>query len=64
MDRTTKKKIGTVAKQKGWYKRIALGELVCNTVFESWESIEEDTKLKTVVAAISKWVIDSDRGGN
>ena len=60
LDRTTKKKIGTVAKQKSWYKRIDLGELLCNTVFESWEFIDENTKLKAIVEAISKWVIDND----
>ena len=60
LDRTTKKQIGTIAKQKSWYKRIDLGELLCNVVFDSWESIEENAKLKTVVGALSKWVIGND----
>jgi hypothetical pseudogene protein len=60
LDRTTKKKIGTIAKQKSWYKRIDLGELLCNKLFESWEFIDESTRLKTVVDAISKWVIEND----
>ena len=60
LDRTTKKQIGTIAKQKSWYKRIDLGELLCNVVFGSWESIEENAKLKTVVGALSKWVIGND----
>lgn len=60
LDRTTKKQIGTIAKQKSWYKRIDLGELLCNVVFDSWESIEENSKLKTVVGALSKWVIGND----
>ena len=60
LDRTTKKQIGTIAKQTSWYKRIDLGELLCNVVFDSWESIEENAKLKTVVGALSKWVIGND----
>lgn len=60
LDRTTKKQIGTIAKQKSWYKRIDLGELLCNVVFDSWESIEENAKLKTVVGALLKWVIGND----
>lgn len=41
-------------------KCVDLGELLCNVVFDSWESIEENAKLKTVVGALSKWVIGND----
>ncbi len=60
LDGTTKKKIGTIAKQKSWYKRIDLGEIFCNVVFDSWESIDKNSKLKAVVDALSKWVIGND----
>lgn len=60
LDAMNKKKIGTIAKQKSWYKRIDLGELLGNIVFEAWESIEANTKLKKVVDALSKWVVDND----
>ena len=60
LDGATKKKIGTVAKQKSWYKRIDLGELLCNVVFDFWESIDKNSKLKAVVDALSKWVIGND----
>lgn len=60
LDAINKKKIGTIAKQKSWYKRIDLGELLGNVVFEAWESIEANTKLKKVVDALSKWVVDND----
>lgn len=55
-------KIGNIAKRKKieWYKRIDLGELLGNVVFDNWESIRSDAKLKTVVEALSKWVIDND----
>ena len=43
-----------------WYKRIDLGEFLGNVIFEKWECIGERTKLKAVVDALSKWVIDND----
>ncbi len=60
LDGATKKKIGTIAKRKGWYKNIALGEQLGNVVFENWEFIGAETKLKSVVDALSKWVIGND----
>ena len=60
LDGETKKKIGTIAKRKGWYKNIALGEQLGNVVFENWEFIGAETKLKSVVDALSKWVIGND----
>ena len=60
LDGATKKKIGTIAKRKGWYKNIALGEQLGNVVFEKWEFIGAETKLKSVVDALSKWVIGND----
>ncbi len=56
------KKIGEIAKKKKveWYKRIDLGEFLGNVVFENWESIGAETKLKAVVDALSKWVIGND----
>lgn len=60
LDGATKKKIGTIAKRKGWYKNIALGEQLGNVIFENWEFIGAETKLKSVVDALSKWVIGND----
>ena len=59
------KKIGQIAKKRKveWYKRIDLGELLGTVVFENWERIAAETKLKEVVNALSKWVIDNDRNG-
>lgn len=56
------KKIGEVAKKKKveWFKRIDLGELLGNIVFNNWEVIGPNTKVKTVVDELSKWVIDND----
>lgn len=59
------KKIGEIAKRKKveWYKRIDLGELLGNVVFDNLESIGADTKLKSVIDALSQWVIDNDGNG-
>lgn len=56
------KKIGEIAKRKKveWYKRIDLGEQLGNAVFDNWEYIGSETKLKSVVDALSKWVIGND----
>lgn len=60
-----RKKLGTIAKKKRveWYKRINLAELLGNVVFENWNCIDENTRLKAIVDALTKWVVDSDRGG-
>ncbi|MDD2361758.1 MAG: AAA family ATPase [Oscillospiraceae bacterium] len=57
------KKIGIIAKKKGveWYKRIDYGEMVGNIIFEKWEVIRTDSKLKKVVDELMKWVIGNDR---
>ena len=52
--------IGTIAKQKSWYKRIDLGEMLGDVVFENWERVESDAKLKTVVDALARWVTGND----
>ena len=56
------KKIGEIAKRKKveWYKRIDLGEQLGNAVFDNWEYIGAGTKIKSVVDALSKWVIGND----
>ena len=56
------KKIGEIAKRKKveWYKRIDLGEQLGEAVFDNWEYIGAETKLKSVVDALSKWVIGND----
>lgn len=52
--------IGTIAKQKSWFKRIDLGEMLGNVVFENWECVKSDAKLKTVVGALARWVTGND----
>ena len=56
------KKIGEIAKRKKveWYKRIDLGEQLGNIIFDNWEHIGAGTKLKSVVAALSRWVTGND----
>ena len=62
-DRTN---LGPIAKKKKveWSKRIDLGELLGNVIFENWNCIDEKTRLKVIVDALTKWVVDSDSGGN
>lgn len=62
MDPENQKTIGEIAKKKKveWYKRIDLGEMLGNIIFDNWECIGAETKLKAVVNDISKWVIDND----
>ena len=62
MDDETKRKIGTVAKNKKseWYKRIDLGEKLGDIVFECWDEIDDVRKLKKTVNELSTWVINND----
>lgn len=62
LDDETKKKIGTVAKNKKseWYKRIDLGEKLGDIVFECWDEIDNARKLKKTVNELSTWVINND----
>ncbi len=41
-------------------QKIDLGEQLGNVVFDNWEYIGAETKLKSVVDALSKWVIGND----
>ena len=62
MEPAEQKKLGEIAKRKKveWYKRIDLGELLGNVVFENWEHIGTETKTKSVVNRLVKWVINDD----
>lgn len=63
MDAITRKKIGTVAARSSktaWFKRIDLGETLGDKVFSRWEEIDEESKLKTVVKALARWVTEHD----
>lgn len=57
-----RKKIGGIAKKKKveWYKRIDLGELLGDIIFDNWEQIEKGTTLRRVVEELSNWVVDND----
>lgn len=56
------KNIGSIAKKKKveWYKRIDLGELMGDTIFDNWELIKIDSKLRMVVDDLTKWVVEND----
>lgn len=58
----SQKKLGKIAKHKSsaWYKRIELGELFGNIIFENWQTINEDTILKKVVNDLKNWVKKDD----
>lgn len=63
MDAEVQKAIGSIAKRKKveWYKRIDLGEMVGNVLFENWEMISESAKLRKNVDELIEWVIKDDR---
>ena len=56
------KAVGTIAKKKKveWYKRIDLGELVGNVIFENWQLINSRSRLRKVVDELSNWVTEND----
>lgn len=56
------RKIGEIAKRKKveWFKRIDLGELVGNILFDSYDRIGEHTKLKSIVNGVLEWVNGND----
>ncbi len=62
MDDETKRKIGTVAKQKKseWYKRIDLGEKLGDIVFECWDELDCNSMIKKTVNELSVWVMKND----
>lgn len=53
--------LGTIAKNAEWFKRIDFGEQLGTAVFDNWEEVGEDTRLKKVVQSMVKWVIGDDR---
>ena len=62
LESEVQKKIGKAAKNKKaeWYKRIDLGELLGNAVFENWKSIDEKSTVKAVVEKLTEWVVNND----
>ena len=62
IDDEVRKSIGSIAKKKGveWYKRIGLGESLGNVVFENWDIIDTNSRLKKVVNDIINWVTKND----
>ena len=62
IDAETRKKIGTIAKNKKseWFKRIDLGEQLGNVMFSEWEHISETSKLKFVVNELTEWIKNHD----
>ena len=62
IDAETRKKIGTIAKNKKseWFKRIDLGEQLGNVMFSEWEHISETSKLKFIVNELTEWIKNHD----
>ena len=57
--------LAALAKQKSkkgkigeWYKRIDLGRMVGDVVFDNWSEIDPDSQVYKTIAAIIKWVGD------
>ena len=66
LDRLNKEQcisLGTLAKDKGWYKRIGLAEQFGNIVMENLNELGEESTIKKVVDGLSKWVISNDEAG-
>ena len=61
LSRADQKELGTIAKKKKWFKRIDLGEIVGNAVFESWESIATNNRLYTTISELIELVKKDDR---
>ncbi len=62
IDAETRKKIGTIAKNKKseWFKRIDLGEKLGNVMFSEWEHISDESRFKFIVKALTEWIKDYD----
>ena len=62
LEPNAQKKIGTVAKhsKSEWFKRIDLGESLGDIVFEHWDKVDNNSKLKKTVNELSTWVINND----
>ena len=59
----TRLALGELAKRKSkkgkvgeWYKRIDLGRLVGDVVFENWSEISQSTKLYQTIQSLLEWV--------
>lgn len=62
MSEEVKKSIGTLAKKKKveWFKRIDLGEMVGNIVFDNIGCVDDDSKLKKVTDELINWVENNE----
>ena len=55
--------LGKTAKNNNWYKLIGLGEQLGSVVFQYWDELDAESKIKTVVTSLSNWVIQNDKAG-
>ena len=55
--------LGKVAKDNNWYKLIGLGERLGSVVFQYWNELSPESRIKTVVTSLSNWVIQNDKAG-
>lgn len=62
LDLEQKKQIGALSKRKkvDWFKRIDLGERLGTVIFDHWDDVSDDSKLKESINKLIKWVM-SDR---
>jgi predicted ATP-dependent endonuclease of OLD family len=50
----------SVVKDKEWFKAIHHGEALGDIIFTHFDTIEEDTRLKTILTGLSDWVDEAD----
>lgn len=52
--------IGSLSKEKSWFKQIGLGEAMTGILFQHWHLINEDTCLKQTVNDLINWIRGND----
>ena len=60
INENNKIEFGKEAKKKEWYKRIDKGELLGDVIFENWNSLPEECRLKQVLKSLSDWIDSND----
>jgi len=55
LDREHRAKLGKIAKNKNWFKRIDLGEQIGDVVFQSFDEFEVTNRIKKVFDEIMDW---------
>lgn len=61
LSKEQRKALGKIAKDKGWYKRIGLGEQFGNIVLNDLDNFAADSAIKKVIMGLSEWVMSHDK---